>query len=408
MSFRPSIRRVFAALMFALICGGGGIAVADWPVARGDAQSSGFAAKSLPETLRLAWQCEIGQAIETTPVIAGNRLFVTDVFGGLHAVDLTSGDQIWSKPLDVGFSASPSVWTGVADQPDDDRIIVGDVDGSVAAFLAIDGSELWRHQTDGEIDAAAAINGDQVLVTSQDGSLTALAIADGKPQWTYQTDDQLRCSATVIDGQTFLGGCDAKLHRVDLTSGKSAGEPIEIDGPTGSTPAGSPIAGSTMAGGPMVESGDRLVLPVMSGIVYAIDLKTGEKVWQYEDETFSQEYRTDAAVDGEITVVASARKNVDALSLKTGERLWRYTLRRRSDASPIIVGDDVWIASSDGRLIRLNKKTGKEIWVHEIRGSFLASPAINNDRLYVADDDGIIRCFAAADNDAADNDADNN
>ncbi|MDB4331506.1 PQQ-like beta-propeller repeat protein, partial [bacterium] len=72
----------------------------------------------------------------------------------------------------------------------------------------------------------------------------------------------------------------------------------------------------------------------------------------------------------------------------------RYTLKRRSDASPVIAGEDVWIAASDGRLIRLSLKDGKEKWTYEVRGSFLAAPAIVGDELFIGDDDGILRCFA--------------
>ena len=366
---------IFALLMI------GGPAAADWPVARGNAFSSGYVDQTLPKTIDVAWQIDIGESVETTPVIAGSRLFVTDVMGGLTAVSIDpkdAGTKLWNRSLEVGFNASPSIWTDPDPKSDKQIVIAGDVDGTVIAFDGADGRQLWRHAAGGEIDAGPGIDGDRVLVTSQDGNLTALSVHDGGVEWTYETDDQIRCSATVAGGQTFLGGCDAKLHRIDLATGKSAGDPIEIDGPTGSTPA---VSGGTM------------VLPIMSGIVYGFDLSAGTTQWTYEDPKSAQEYRTDAAVDDSIAVVASARKHIDALSIATGKRLWRSTLRRRSDASPIIAGSDVWIAASDGRLIRLDKTDGREKWVYEIRGSFYAAPAIDDGKLYVADDKGILRCF---------------
>ena len=60
---------------------------------------------------------------------------------------------------------------------------------------------------------------------------------------------------------------------------------------------------------------------------------------------------------------------------------------------PVIAGEDVWIASTDGRLIRLDLKSGDERWVHEVRGSYLAGPAVTKDELFIADDDGVLRCF---------------
>ncbi|MEL6110033.1 MAG: PQQ-binding-like beta-propeller repeat protein, partial [Planctomycetota bacterium] len=82
-----------------------------------------------------------------------------------------------------------------------------------------------------------------------------------------------------------------------------------------------------------------------------------------------------------------------ALDAKTGERQWRVTLKRRADASPVIAGNDVWVAASDGRLIRLDLKSGKQKWEHEIRGSYYGAPAITEKELFIADDDGVVRCF---------------
>ena len=106
-----------------------------------------------------------------------------------------------------------------------------------------------------------------------------------------------------------------------------------------------------------------------------------------------QEYRCSAAVTKDLVIVSSQFKQVDAISIETGKRKWRYTLKRRADASPVIAGDDVWIAATDGRLIRLGLNDGKEKWKFEIRGSFIASPAIANGRLYIPDEDGVLRCF---------------
>ena len=96
---------------------------------------------------------------------------------------------------------------------------------------------------------------------------------------------------------------------------------------------------------------------------------------------------------GNVAIVSSQRKQVDAIDLTTGKRIWRHTLKRRADASPVIAGDDVWIPASDGRLLRLDLTDGTEKWSHEIRGGYVAGVAITDGELFVADDDGVVRCF---------------
>jgi outer membrane protein assembly factor BamB len=260
-------------------------------------------------------------------------------------------------------------------------LVIGDIEGNLYAIEAESGKQRWKQTTDGEISGAVAFHDDNVLVTSQDGKLYCFSLKDGSPVWTYQTDDQIRCSPTIAGDRTFLGGCDGQLHMVDLKTGKAIGEPMPLGGPTGSTPS----VGETMA-----------FLPIMDGAILAFDFKAQKELWRHEDEERPQEYRNSAAVSDKLVIVSSQYKQVDAISIETGKRVWRHTLKRRADASPVIAGDDVWIAATDGRLVRLSLEDGTdEKWSYEIRGAFLAAPAIAGDELFIADDEGVVRCFAA-------------
>jgi outer membrane protein assembly factor BamB len=346
---------------------------ADWPLPRGDAQSSGWAAQSLPENLHVRWEFKADEAIETIPVISGGRLFVADVMGQIYALDRADGKELWRHDYDTGFLASPAIHG--------ELVVIGDIEGNLYAIDVATGKERWKQTTDGEISGAAAFHKGNVLVTSQDGKLYCFALQDGKPVWVYQTDDQIRCSPTVAGDHTFLGGCDGQLHVVDLNTGKSVGDPLPLGGPTGSTPS---------------VRGTKAFVPIMDGAVLAFDWKDQQELWRHEDEERPQEYRNSAAVSEKLIIVSSQYKQVDAISIETGKRKWRHTLRRRADASPVIAGDDVWIAAADGRLIRLSLEDGTdEKWSYEIRGAFLAAPAIAGDELFIADDEGVVRCFAA-------------
>ena len=345
----------------------------NWPTARGDAQSTGHADQTLPENLRVIWEYKADEAIETTPVVVGKRVFVSDVMGKVYAIDRATGEEIWKVDFDTGFLASPSVKA--------EELVIGDIDGNLYKLNAIDGKELWRKSTDGEIQGSVAFHGENVLAASGDGKLHCFRLKDGEKVWTYEANDQIRCSPTVAGDRTFLGGCDGQLHVVNLETGEAMGKTFELGGPTGSTPS---------------VVGDKAFLPIMDGVVLAFDWKAQKELWQHLDEERPQEYRNSAAVTTDLVVLSSQFKQVDAISTATGELKWRHTLRRRADASPVIAGKDVWIAATDGRLIRLELENGtEEKWSYEIRGSFIAGPAIAGQELFIADDDGVVRCFGA-------------
>ncbi len=324
--------------------------------------------KSVPKP---RWEFKADEAFESTPAVADGRVIVADVMGKIYAIDLSDGSQLWNVDYDTGFLAAPLI-VG-------DLVMIGDVEGYLYCLSAADGKEKWKAETGGEINGSAAVHNDNVLVASQDGILYCFKQTDGSLVWKYETEDQIRCSPTVVGDRTFLGGCDGRLHIVDLSTGEAAGEPLPLDGPTGSTPA---VLDSTV------------VVPIMDGIIYAFDWQTQTQLWTHQDDERPQEYRNSPAVAGEIVVLSSQFKQVDAISLKTGKPIWRYTLRRRADASPVIHGNDVWIAATDGRLIRLDLATGKpKDWEFESRGEFYAAPIIVGDELLIADDNGVVRCF---------------
>ncbi|MEM8911907.1 MAG: PQQ-binding-like beta-propeller repeat protein [Planctomycetota bacterium] len=395
--------------------------VAVWGVPRSDAGASGYVRHSLPTDMSLIWESETDEAIETTPAIDPTAVYVADVMGGVEALDRSSGKRLWRRELDTGFVASPSLLSpdvvlaqGTAfpilsgdDAMTDQvvasareklpqritpRLLLGDVEGNVWSLDPQSGTTQWQQTVDGEISSAvsffaivspASSKDDpakvalRVLVTSQDGKLRCLDADDGTMIWEYATNDQIRCGASIGSGKTFLGGCDGSLHIIDLVTGQSVGEPLPLGGPTGSTPA---------------IDGDDVFVPIMDGLAYRFSIQTGEAVWMFEDDS-PQDFRGDAAIADDRIILASRSKQVFALSRQTGEVIWESTLKRRPDASPLIVGEDVWVASSDGRLARLALSDGRETWSYEIRGSFIASPAILGDRLIIADDDGVVRCF---------------
>lgn len=423
-----------------------------WTMSRADAGASGAVSHTLPRRLEILWETQIKEAVETTPISDGVRVYVTDVMGGVEALDAQTGKSVWRREFDTGFVAAAGLYlpASVIDDPkistapipviavdandaaqesdsqtptdsqakkDADffqpLLVVGDVEGNVEAMNPETGESLWQFVTNGEINAAPSFfavprieqtapnptdsssesadddlsdntSGQssyeiRLLQTSQDGNLYCLAAHTGELIWKYETNDQIRCAASIGSGKTFLGGCDSALHIVDLATGTAAREAMPLGGPTGSTPA---------------VTGDEVFLPIMDGVVFAFNSTSGEIRWEFEDPERLQEYRSSPAIGPDRIIVGSNNKHIDALERNTGKRLWRTTLRRRADASPLIAGTDVWVASSDGTLLRLSLEDGTEKWSFESRGKFLAAPAILGDRLIIADDDGRVRCFA--------------
>ena len=165
---------------------------------------------------------------------------------------------------------------------------------------------------------------------------------------------------------------------MDGSKGTEIGEPIPLDGPTGSTPS---VLGSTV------------FVPTHGGRLFAFDAITSKEKWQFFDPQLSQEFQNNVATADNVVVATSRNKHVFALDATTGKVLWDNVLRKRADGSPVIAGQNVVLAAADGRLITFDLKTGAEKWLYEVKGAFIGSPAVVDGKIIVASDKGTVFCF---------------
>ena len=351
---------------------------AEWPLFRGDALSSGVAHSSLPEKLELLWKFPTKDGGFTgSAAIVGGVVYVGSLDGNLYAIDLKTGEQKWSVKTELGFTSSPAVRDG--------RVYIGDSDGKfyclsaglpTAEARAVSGKLEWAYDCGGEINSSANFYQDKILVGSQDATLYCLT-KSGKLAWKYSISDQIRCTPTVVENRAFLAGCDGKLHIIDLDHGTSLAT-VSIDAPTGATPA---------------VLGDYAYFGTQGSLFFAVDWKKAEIAWRYKSER-AMPFQSSAAVTDSLVFVGGQDKLVHAIDTKTGDKVWTYSTKARVDSSPVVVGNRIFVGSSDGRLYGLDRK-GKLVWDYEAGGKFTASPAVAENCLVIGNEDGTLYCFGA-------------
>jgi outer membrane protein assembly factor BamB len=350
---------------------------ADWANGRGNSQGTGATEDALPKDLSLLWEYELkGLGFDASPIIADGKVFANDHDGRVVALDLDTGKELWKRELeDTGFIAAPAYREGV--------VFAADYDGVIHALNAETGEQEWKFESEGgEINGSPVFYKDSVLFTTDIGTLFRLQCKDGSVVWKYETKEPILCGASLADDVTFLGGCDEHLHVVDLKNGTRIGEPVAV-GATQSTPC---------------VVGDRIMLPSHAGLIFQFKVtKSNElvKTWEFQDDSVANEFRNSLAVKDGLAVGTSSSKRVFAIDIETGKVKWSKILRKRADASPIIAGDSVIAAASDGKLIRFDLQTGKETWMFEAKPQFAASPAASDGKLVAANDRGTIYCFGS-------------
>lgn len=157
---------------------------------------------------------DYGNSPRATPVIAGDRVFVTGAFGQLAALELKTGKIIWELELREDFKASDERKWGMCSTPilDGDRLIVnpGGKDASIVALDAKTGKVLWK--TPGRPASygnfiIATLGGKRQLVGHDLDTLGGWDLETGKRLWEWVPPlkgDFNVPTPIVVDGQLVI------------------------------------------------------------------------------------------------------------------------------------------------------------------------------------------------------------
>ena len=105
---------------------------------------------------------------------------------------------------------------------------------------------------------------------------------------------------------------------------------------------------------------------------------------------------------GEVAIVGTRGRAVEAFAIADGARRWRQGTRGRVDASPVVVHLDdsgatgAIVADSAGKIALLRTTDGEKLWEFDAGGGFTASPAVADGSLVIPSVDGTVWCFGPA------------
>ncbi len=76
--------------------------------------------------------------------------------------------------------------------------------------------------------------------------------------------------------------------------------------------------------------------------------------------------------------------------------VWKFRTTGRVISSPLVVGDVVYVGSTDGSLYAVNRADGTQQWKYDTRGPVSSSPAFHNGVVYVGSLDGLVHAVDAS------------
>ena len=115
-------------------------------------------------------------------------------------------------------------------------------------------------------------------------------------------------------------------------------------------------------------------------MLYAVDIQTGQEIWSTGG--FGQ-LENSGAVAGDLLVLGGYDQRVRGLDRHTGEVLWSFDTVSSVQASPLIVGEDVYIAT-DRALYSLDLLSGGLQWEAPTgnESAYMGAPAYEDGIIY--------------------------
>ncbi len=214
------------------------------------------------------------------------------------------------------------------------------------------------------------------------GKVIALNSKSGKKIWSSNTGKKFTSGPTLVDKTLLLTTADAKVVALDAASGHQIWE--------------SKVTSEVLAS-PSGKDGIVLVHAI-DGSVTALNGSNGEKLWYVDQSTPSLTLRFSSApaIVGEKALVGFSSGKLLAINLHTGLIEWdrtialahgRSELQRMVDisADPIVVDDNVYVITYQGKLAAVNISSGNLLWEREI--SSYQNMAVAGDLLFVTDNE---------------------
>ncbi|WP_413587600.1 PQQ-binding-like beta-propeller repeat protein [Bdellovibrio sp. HCB274] len=214
--------------------------------------------------------------------------------------------------------------------------------------------------------------GDLVIQSNGMDSISAYSRADGQLKWKLPIKNGAEPSATMIRDRLFIGASDGNFYSIEASTGR-----VQWTFPTKSENLSEPLL-------------DDGVVYFLAGnnVLYALDAATGRQVWLYsrqDTSVFSIRGGSKPAIRNGTLYIGFSDGSLVAFNAKTGSVAWELQLNRNKrfrdiDASPILDGDQIYIAGYDDKLYAVSAAKGEILWRVDQGG--YSSVTVAADKIY--------------------------
>ena len=342
----------------------------NWPYFRGPNGSGTSTLPKLPDdwdgatSKNILWQTEIGLPGENSPVIWGNRVFLTGATAKrreVYCFDATTGAPLWKEPVVLPPSAGEE-----APEPDEST-------GFAASSAATDGRRVFAIFANGDVAGFSA------------GGKHLWARSLGTPQNNYGHATSLTLwhnRVIVVFDQGGPKDGKSKIMALDANTGESVW----------STPR--PVANSWASPIIIQHAGREQIITSADPLVIAYDPPTGKELWRAK--CMRGDVATSPAYANDLVYVACDQTSIAAIKpdgsgdVTASKIAWQQEDNGLPDICSLLCDGPRLYSVYMGKLHAFDALTGDHLWQFDTKATIQASPSMFNGRIHILTNKGIM------------------
>jgi outer membrane protein assembly factor BamB len=356
--------------MLSLLCTLAVLITGDWPQFRGansDAHAPGPATPvEWSDTQNVVWKVEVPGLGWSSPVVVGNRLFMTTA--------VIEGEQLSLRALAIDTDSGFTVW---------EREV-----RSVQGVPSI-------HTKNSHASPTPVVRDGAVFVHYGALGMARLSTKDGAVEWLcteldYPPMHGSGGSPVLQDGKLVVA-CDGSqspfVAAVDAETGRVAWKTLRS--------VEARISHSFVTANVATVNGQKQVLAPGPDHFAAYDLATGDELWRVRAPGWS--VVPQPTIAGDLVIYNHDYDNPELMAVRLGGEgdvteshvVWRTKRAAPSTPTPLLVGDELYFVSDSGIASCVDVRTGDRHWMERLGGNFSASPVFANGMILFLNETGL-------------------
>lgn len=149
-------------------------------------------------------EIEIGAYVANTSAVRDGICYVAHNGGEVVAIDISSGETVWTTKTGIEYTASPAV--------DETHLYVAGPDKRLVAYDRVTGEEAWAFLARRSLSSSPLLSAGVVWQGGNDGRLYAVDRKTGEELWSYELGAQIKASPAASRGTLVVCGEDGVVY----------------------------------------------------------------------------------------------------------------------------------------------------------------------------------------------------